>query len=85
MGCLSRMRGNLHVRFLGEGVAVRLPPYPPHEEGSTPFTRSKKQRAPHGALVRLRLPPCQPIWQDSMLRECRWVPVTGNDTFSPSP
>src|ERR1700680_813941 len=25
---LNRMRGNLHVRFLGEGVAARLPPYP---------------------------------------------------------
>jgi len=25
---LSRMRGNLLVRFLGEGVAARLPPYP---------------------------------------------------------
>jgi hypothetical protein len=22
------MQGNLHVRFLGEGVAARLPPYP---------------------------------------------------------
>jgi hypothetical protein len=38
--CLSRMRGNSHVRFLGEGVAARPPPYPTHEEGSTPFTRS---------------------------------------------
>ena len=40
MGCLSRMQGNLHVRFLGEGVAARSPPYPPHEEGSIPFARS---------------------------------------------
>ncbi len=34
------MRGNSHVRFLGEGVAARSPPYPPHEEGSIPFARS---------------------------------------------
>jgi hypothetical protein len=26
--CLSRMRGNSHVRFLGEGVTVTPPPYP---------------------------------------------------------
>ena len=26
--CLSRMRGNSPVRFLGEGVAARPPPYP---------------------------------------------------------
>jgi len=26
---LSRMPGNWHVRFLGEGVAARSPPYPP--------------------------------------------------------
>lgn len=26
---LSRMRGNSHVRFLGEGTAVTLFPYPP--------------------------------------------------------
>ncbi len=38
--CLSRMRGNSHVRFLGEGVAVRPSPYPPSYEGSIPFTRS---------------------------------------------
>jgi hypothetical protein len=25
---LSRMRGNSHVRFLGEGRAATLPPYP---------------------------------------------------------
>lgn|SRR5690554_5238484 len=40
-GCLSRMRGNLHVRFLGEGVAARLPPYPPRDAGSIPVTRSR--------------------------------------------
>ena len=40
MGCLSRMRGNLHVRFLGEGVTVRLPPYPPRAVGSIPIARS---------------------------------------------
>ena len=40
MGCLSRMRGNLHVRFLGEGVAVRPPPYPPCAVGSIPIARS---------------------------------------------
>ena len=40
MGCLSRMRGNLHVRFLGEGVAARLPPYPPRAVGSIPIARS---------------------------------------------
>lgn len=26
--CLSRMQGNLHVRFLGEGVVATRPPYP---------------------------------------------------------
>ena len=26
--CLSWMRGNSHVQFLGEGVAVTPPPYP---------------------------------------------------------
>ena len=26
--CLSRMKGNFHVRFSGEEVAVRPPPYP---------------------------------------------------------
>src|SRR5262245_3343297 len=40
--CLSRMQGNLHVRFLGEGVAARLSPYPTDEEGSTPFARSTR-------------------------------------------
>ena len=25
---LSRMKGNFHVRFLGEGVAATSPPYP---------------------------------------------------------
>src|SRR5574343_771341 len=40
MGCLSRMQGNLHVRFLGEGVAVRPPPYPPRAVGSIPIARS---------------------------------------------
>ncbi len=40
MDCLSRMRGNLHVRFLGEGGAARHPPYPTYDEGSIPFTRS---------------------------------------------
>ena len=40
MGCLSRMRGNSHVRFLGEGVAARLPPYPPRAVGSIPIARS---------------------------------------------
>ena len=34
------MRGNLHVRFLGEGVAARRPPYPTAYDGSIPFTRS---------------------------------------------
>jgi len=40
MDCLSRMQGNLHVRFLGEGVAARPSPYPTSYEGSIPFTRS---------------------------------------------
>jgi hypothetical protein len=31
---LSRMTGNCHVRFLGEGVAVMPPPYPTAEEGA---------------------------------------------------
>jgi hypothetical protein len=26
--CLSRVRGNLHARFLGEGAAATLLPYP---------------------------------------------------------
>ena len=34
------MRGNLHVRFLGEGAAARRPPYPTAYDGSIPFTRS---------------------------------------------
>ncbi len=34
------MQGNLHVRFLGEGVTVRSPPYPPAYVGSIPITRS---------------------------------------------
>jgi hypothetical protein len=29
--CLSRMRGNLHVRFLGEEVRATEPPYPTHQ------------------------------------------------------
>ena len=40
VGCLSRMRGNSHVRFLGEGVAARLPPYPTRAVGSIPIARS---------------------------------------------
>jgi hypothetical protein len=38
------MQGNLHVRFLGEGVAARRPPYPTYDEGSIPFTRSNRSR-----------------------------------------
>jgi hypothetical protein len=34
------MRGNLHVRFLGEGAAARRPPYPTVNVGSIPITRS---------------------------------------------
>ena len=37
---LSRMRGNSHVRFLGEGLAVMSSSYPIHalrEEGDTAF------------------------------------------------
>ena len=44
MGCLSRMRGNLHVRFLGEGVAVRPPPYPPDAVSSILIARSNRIR-----------------------------------------
>ena len=39
-GCLSRMQGNLHVRFLGGDMTVRSYPYPTAYEGSIPFTRS---------------------------------------------
>src|SRR5690554_1935383 len=41
-GCLSRMQGNLHVRFLGGDATVRSCPYPTYDEGSIPFTRSNK-------------------------------------------
>lgn len=34
------MRGNLHVRFLGEAVAARRPPYPTVNVGSIPITCS---------------------------------------------
>ncbi len=34
------MQGNLHVRFLGEGVAARSPPYPTRAVGSIPIARS---------------------------------------------
>jgi len=34
------MRRNLHVRFLGEGIAARRPPYPTLNVGSIPITRS---------------------------------------------
>lgn len=44
MGCLSRMRGNLHVRFLGEGVAVRPPPYPTDAVSSILIARSRSRR-----------------------------------------
>jgi hypothetical protein len=46
MDCLSRMQGNLHVRFLGEGGAARRSPYPTYDEGSIPFTRSMLQSLP---------------------------------------
>ena len=39
-GCLSRMQGNLHLRFLGGRGTVRYPSYPTSYEGSIPFTRS---------------------------------------------
>lgn len=39
------MRGNLHVRFLGEEHAARRVPYPTSYEGSIPFTRSNIQSA----------------------------------------
>ena len=42
------MRGNPHVRFLGEEVAARRPPYPTYDEGSTPFTRSIRTAARSG-------------------------------------
>ena len=45
MDCLSRMRGNSHVRFLGEGSAARRSPYPTYDEGSIPFTRSNEKDA----------------------------------------
>jgi hypothetical protein len=37
------MRGNLHVRFLGEEVVARRPPHPTYDEGSIPFTRSSSR------------------------------------------
>ena len=39
-GCLSRMQGNLHVRFLGGDMTVRSYPYPTAYVGSIPITRS---------------------------------------------
>ena len=33
--CLSRMRGNSHVRFLGEGVLATAPPYPTRRPSRT--------------------------------------------------
>ena len=61
-GCLSRMRRNSHVRFLGEGHAARRVPYPTSYEGSIPFTRSTSASlhlhrtlfAPVPGAVRLR-------------------------------
>ena len=50
MDCLSRMRGNSHVRFLGEGGAARRSPYPTYDEGSIPFTRSSLQDPDCGKL-----------------------------------
>jgi len=38
--CLSRMRGDSHVRFLGEGMAARPAPHPTANVGSIPITRS---------------------------------------------
>ena len=58
------MRGNLHVRFLGEGVAARRPPYPTVNVGSIPITRSspgagiRKKR--HGRM-RGRVAAAEPI------------------------
>src|SRR3954451_23608960 len=37
--CLSWMRGNSHVQFLGEGVAVTPPPYP--AKGVRSFVRPR--------------------------------------------
>ena len=52
-GCLSRMQGNLHVRFLGGDMTVRSYPYPTAYEGSIPFTRSSFLTTPRrGAQVR---------------------------------
>jgi hypothetical protein len=34
------MRGNMHVRFLGEEMAARPSPYPTDGVGSIPITRS---------------------------------------------
>ena len=39
---LSRMKGNFHVRFLGEGVAATSPPYPTIER-SAPMMPDWKQ------------------------------------------
>ena len=50
-GCLSRMQGNLHVRFLGGDMTVRSYPYPSAYEGSIPFTRSSNLPTPAVALT----------------------------------
>jgi len=51
-GCLSRMRGNLHVRFLGGRDTARYPSYPTSYEGSIPFTRSNSiLKGPRGPFV----------------------------------
>ena len=43
---LSRMKGNFHVRFLGEGAAATLLPYPTRQESrfdKVPWKRIKLQ------------------------------------------
>ena len=57
MSCLSRMQGNLHVRFLGEGVTARSSPYPPRAVGSIPIARSifsRKPASPKLAFLRFQ-------------------------------
>ena len=74
------MRGNLHVRFLGEGVAARRPPYPTAYDGSIPFARSIPKfhfaslldaiRGPGNALF-------APALEVSPLSRCRFGATVG--------
>jgi hypothetical protein len=75
MDCLSRMQGNLHVRFLGEGGAARRSPYPTYDEGSIPFTRSKSRDVLSRFCTRSKDAPAFP--RDSFQSACPDVRACG--------